>query len=193
MKTITKEAIRELPLVQFGGRIHIVDSREKSISARKELQDQKRLGFDTEKKPTFVKGDYNHTSLVQLSTQTDAYLFQLKKIGFTTDLKVLLEDARIEKLGVSISDDLKELNKISSFKPAGFTDLAESAKENNVPYFGLRNLTAFFLERRLSKGQQVSNWENSTLTKPQQLYAATDAWVALGIHDGMMKLVLRQG
>lgn len=189
MKEITKDIIRELPLLQFEGRIHIVDSKEKSVAARKELQDQNRLGFDTEKKPTFVKGDYNHTSLVQLSTRTDAYIFQLKKTGFTADLKALLEDATIEKLGVSISDDLKELNKISPFNPAGFTDLAQSAKENNIPYFGLRNLTAFFLGRRLSKGQQVSNWENPTLTKPQQLYAATDAWVALGIHDGMRKLV----
>ena len=189
MKTITKEIIRELPLVHFEGRIHIIDSKEKSTVVCKELQDLKRLGFDTEKKPTFVKGDYNHTSLVQLSTQTDAYLFQLKKIGFTTDLKAILEDVTIEKLGVSISDDLKELNKIFSFNPAGFTDLAVSAKENNIPYFGLRNLTAFFLEKRLSKGQQVSNWENDTLTKPQQLYAATDAWVALRIHDEMRKLV----
>ena len=189
MKTITKETIRELPLVQFNGRIHIVDSLDKSSRAFEELQNQDRLGFDTEKKPTFVKGDYNHTALVQLSTQTDAYLFQLKKIGFTPDLKAILENVNIEKLGVSISDDLKELNKISPFNPAGFTDLAESAKENDIPYFGLRNLTAFFLERRLSKGQQVSNWENPVLTKPQQLYAATDAWVALGIHDGMRKLV----
>ena len=176
-------------MVQFEGRIHVVDTAEKLAKALSELQNEGRLGFDTEKKPTFVKGDYNHTSLVQLSTPTDAYLFQLKKIGFAEELKALLENPTIEKLGVSISDDLKELNRVSPFNPAGFIDLAQSAKENDIPYFGLRNLTAFFLDRRLSKGQQVSNWENGTLTHPQQLYAATDAWVALKIHDGMRKLV----
>ncbi|MCP4460281.1 MAG: 3'-5' exonuclease domain-containing protein 2 [Cytophagales bacterium] len=188
MKAITKETIRELPLLQFSGRIHVVDTAEKSTKAFAKLKEEDRLGFDTEKKPTFVKGDYNHTALVQLSTPTDAYLFQLKKIGFSKELKVLLENDTIQKLGVSITDDLKELNKVSPFAPAGFIDLAQSAKENDVPYYGLRNLTAFFLDRRLSKGQQVSNWENSTLTQPQQLYAATDAWVALKIHDGMLKL-----
>ena len=172
-------------MVKFEGRIHVVDTAEKAAKAFAELKEEERLGFDTEKKPTFVKGDYNHTALVQLSTPTDAYLFQLKKIGFGEELRTLLENPAIEKLGVSISDDLKELKRVSPFRPAGFTELADSAKENKIPYFGLRNLTAFFLDRRLSKGQQVSNWENNTLTKPQQIYAATDAWVALKIHDGM--------
>ena len=189
MKTITKETIRELPLVQFEGRIHVVDTLERLTKALSKLQKEDRLGFDTEKKPTFVKGDYNHTALVQLSTHSDAYLFQLKKIGFADELKALLEDTNIQKFGVSITDDLKELNRVSPFNPAGFIDLAQSAKENDIPYFGLRNLTAFFLDRRLSKGQQVSNWENGILTRPQKIYAATDAWVALRIHDGMRKLV----
>lgn len=175
--------------MQFEGRIHVVDTPKKSVKALTELQNEDRLGFDTEKKPTFVKGDYNHTSLVQLSTPTDAYLFQLKKIGFADELKALLENPTIEKLGVSIADDLKELNRLSPFSPEGFTDLAQLAKENALPYFGLRNLTAFFLDKRLSKGQQVSNWENIPLTHSQQLYAATDAWIALKIHDGMRSLV----
>lgn len=182
-------AIRKLPIVQFSGRIHLVDTPEKSARALTELQNENRLGFDTETKPTFIRGDYNHTTLVQLSTRTDAYLFQLKKIGFVDELKILLENQQIEKLGVSTSDDLKELHRISPFKPAGFTDLAQMAKENDIPYFGLQKLTAFFLGQRLSKSQQVSNWENSTLTKSQQVYAATDAWVALEIHDGMRRLV----
>ncbi len=188
MKTITKETIRELPLVQFTGRIQVVDTEEKAADAFTTLKNEDRLGFDTEKKPTFVKGDYNHTALVQLSTPTAAYLFQIKKAGFVRELKLLLEDSTIEKFGVSISDDLKELNRVSPFHPAGFTDLALSAKDNDIPYYGLRNLTAYFLGKRLSKGQQVSNWENDILTKPQQLYAATDAWVALKIHDGMRAL-----
>ena len=175
-------------MVKFGGRIHVVDTSEKSIRALENLRNQNHLGFDTEKKPTFIKGDYNHPALVQLSTSTDAYLFQLKKIGFTDELKTLLENRTIQKFGVSITDDLKELRRISPFKPAGFIDLAQSAKENDIPYYGLRNLTAFFLGKRLSKGQQVSNWENSVLSEQQKLYAATDAWVALEIYMEMQKL-----
>jgi ribonuclease D len=49
----------------------------------------------------------------------------------------------------------------------------------------LRKLAAFLLDARLSKAQQTSNWENHPLTTAQQLYAATDAWVALKIYDEM--------
>ena len=86
-------------MVKFEGRIHVVDTAEKAAKAFAELKEEERLGFDTEKKPTFVKGDYNHTALVQLSTPTDAYLFQLKKIGFGEELRTLLENPAIEKLG----------------------------------------------------------------------------------------------
>ena len=188
MKVVTKESIRDLPLIEFEGNIHVIDNKSKTEEACQKLSSEKILGFDTEKKPAFKKGEYYDPALVQLSTEKDAYLFQLHKIGFTEPIKVLLEDTTIAKLGVAIADDLKDLNKMSSFIPRGFIELAELAKEKDIPYYGLRNLTAYFLDKRLSKSQQVSNWENNELTPRQQVYAATDAWVALKIYEGLTNI-----
>lgn len=185
MKVVTKESIRELPLIEFSGEIVVVDSNEKMVSACQELAAEKTLGFDTEKRPAFRRGEYFHPALVQLATEKKAFLFQVQKTGFSAPLKTILEDTSILKLGVALRDDLKELNRMSRFSPSGFVELADMAKEKDIPYFGLRNLTAFFLDRRLSKGQQVSNWENDVLSPQQQTYAATDAWVALRIYEGL--------
>lgn len=188
MKEVTKESIRELPLIEFPGQIHVVGNKESCEVACERLSASSILGFDTEKKPAFKKGEYFDPALVQLSTEKEAYLFQVHKFGFTKPLKNLLENHEITKLGVAITDDLKDLKKMSSFSPKGFIELADLAKEKEVPYYGLRNLTAFFLDRRLSKSQQVSNWENDELTTRQQVYAATDAWVALRIYEGLSAL-----
>ena len=189
MKVVTKESIRELPLIEFQGEIHVINDPDQATDVCRKLSSERILGFDTEKKPAFKKGEYYDPALVQLATEEDAYLFQLHKIGFVEPIKILLEDTTIAKLGVALQDDLKDLNKMNSFTPRGFIELAELAKERDVPYFGLRNLTAFFLDKRLSKSQQVSNWENDKLTPRQQVYAATDAWVALKIYEGLNGLV----
>jgi ribonuclease D len=151
------------------------------------LSEEPVLGFDTEKKPTFKKGEYNYVSLLQLSTHDEAYLFQLSQTGLHRSLKLLMEDENILKLGVAIRDDLVDLKKLSPFDPDGFIDLAVKAKDVGIPHYGLRKLAAFLLDARLSKAQQTSNWENHRLTDAQQLYAATDAWVALKIYDEMKK------
>ena len=186
MKEVTKKSIRELPILTFQGKIQVVDTAEKVEDACIDLASSRILGFDTEKKPAFKKGEYFHPALVQLSNEETSYIFQIHKTGFTDPLKAILEDNQIAKLGVAISDDLKDLNRLSSFQPEGFVELADMAKEKEIPYYGLRNLTAFFLNKRLSKGQQVSNWENDPLTEKQLLYAATDAWVALRIYEGLL-------
>jgi len=36
---------------------------------------------------------------------------------------------------------------------------------------------------RISKSQQLSNWEADHLTEAQQIYAATDAWTSLIIYQ----------
>ncbi len=184
---LTNELISELPLLQFKGKIILVDDERKIAAAVARLSEETVLGFDTEKKPTFRKGEYNFVSLLQLATHDEAYLFQLNKIGLQRPLKLLLEDERITKLGVAIRDDLIDLKKLSPFDPDGFLDLGIMAKELEIPYHGLRKLAAYLLHGRLSKAQQTSNWENFILTEPQQIYAATDAWVALKIYDEMLK------
>jgi len=179
---ITKEDIQQLPLVAFEGEIHIIDTPEKCTEAVSHLRRHECLGFDTETKPTFVKGEYNPTALIQLSTAEEAYLFRLNKLGYPNSLFGLMEDPSITKLGISILDDLKDLKKLRSFTPQGFTDLNHTAKDLGVEHIGVRKLAAIFLEQRISKNQQVSNWENEELTSGQQRYAATDAWICLEIY-----------
>ncbi|MEP1033384.1 3'-5' exonuclease [Ekhidna sp.] len=184
---ITKEDLRSLPLLAFEGDIHIVDTEEECNNAVKELCKFDAIGFDTEKKPTFNKGEYNHTAMVQLSTMEDAYLFRLNNMGYPTSLFELMADAAILKLGISIDDDLKDLNKARKFKPKNFTDLNDVVRELGVKHMGVKKLAAVFLESRISKNQQVSNWENNTLSPAQLKYAATDAWICLAIHEKLIE------
>lgn len=184
---ITKEDMRALPLLAFEGEIHVLNTEKDCKNAIKELRKFDVIGFDTEKKPTFNKGEYNHTALVQFSTMEDAYLFRLNNMGYPASLFDFMADSSILKLGISIDDDLKDLNRARKFKPKNFTDLNDVVRELGVKHMGVKKLAAVFLESRISKNQQVSNWEAETLTPPQQKYAATDAWICLAIHQEMRR------
>ena len=182
---ITKDDIRELPLISFDGTIHVVETEKELDHAISNLTNEKILGFDTEKKPTFRKGEYNPTAMIQLSSISDAYLFRLNKLGYPKPLFDLMANPGITKLGISINDDIKELEKLSKFQPTGFTDVNDIAKEIGAKHIGVKKLAAIFLEHRISKGQQTSNWESNMLTASQQRYAATDAWICLRIYNEM--------
>ena len=186
-ENITKEDIQQLPLLSFEGEIVIVDNDEKCGHAISVLRREDVVGFDTETKPAFVKGEYNPTALVQLATNEQAYLFRLNKIGYPRELFHFFEDEKITKLGISIMDDLKDLQKNRAFTPGGFIDLNNVAKELGIQHIGVRKLAAIFLEYRISKSQQVSNWESEELTTGQQRYAATDAWICLEIHNELTR------
>lgn len=181
--SITNEDIQRLPLKSFEGEINVVDTYEECNKALRLLKKESIIGFDTETKPTFLKGEYNPTAIIQLSTEDQAFLFRLQKIPNLTPLFRLLEDPSIKKLGISITDDLKDLKKVHPFTPQGFIDLNDTAKEIGIQHIGVRKLAALCLEYRISKGQQTSNWENEKLTEAQKRYAATDAWICLAIHS----------
>lgn len=185
--SIPKEDIRNLPLIRFDGKIHIVDSPEALKKVLQELEKEQIVGFDTETKPTFNKGEYNSTALIQLATQTDAYLLRIKNLGIPNSLKSFFENPDVLKIGISISDDLKDLKLRRAFKPKGFIDLNDVAKEFGITQIGMKSLTGIFLKSRVSKSQQTSNWEVVELTTGQQMYAATDAWVCLKIYKMLEK------
>ncbi|MEQ9466400.1 MAG: 3'-5' exonuclease [Ekhidna sp.] len=180
---ITKEDIQSLPLLAFKGKIHTLNTEKECDRAVKKLRGFDTLGFDTEKKPTFVRGEYNHTAMVQLSTMDEAFLFRLNLMGYPSSLFDLMADHSILKLGISIDDDLKDLNKARRFKPKNFTDLNDLVRELGVKHMGVKKLAAIVLESRISKNQQVSNWEAESLTAAQKKYAATDAWICVAIYD----------
>lgn len=186
-ESITKEELTDLPLRRFNGKITVVDSREKLKSAVDILSSQSVIGFDTETKPAFKKGVFNEVALLQLSTKNHAFLFRLNRIGLPHKIRKILADPTIIKPGVAIHDDIKALKHLKAFQPAGFVELQDNAKEIGIHDFSLKKLAAITCGFRISKGQQLSNWEADTLTEAQQVYAATDAWAALEIFENISK------
>ncbi len=180
---INKQEVQELDIVRFEGEISLVDTKEDLKEVLFLLSQEEYLGFDTETKPSFRKGEYHEPAIIQMATLEKAYLIRIQKTGFTNELKSFLESTSIKKIGISIRDDLKDLQKVRHFTPGGFIDMNTVAQRFQISQIGVRSLTAIFLGKRVSKGQQTSNWENEELTAAQQGYAATDAWICLKMYS----------
>ncbi len=186
-ESITKEELTDLPLKWFEGEIVLVDSYEKVKYAVKVLSENNIIGFDTETRPSFKKGVVNGVSLLQLSTKRQAFLFRTNLIGLPDEIADILANPGILKPGVAIRDDIKALQSIKKFKPAGFIELQACAKDLGIQDFSLKKMVAIVLGFRISKTQQLSNWEADFLTEAQLIYAATDAWTALEIYENFSK------
>lgn len=182
-KHITKEEIKELPRQYFEGDIFVVDQQDQVESAVEHLQQFDALGFDTESRPSFKKGQRNGVALMQVATGQRAFLFRLNKIHLSDSLVDLLEDASIKKIGVALKDDLQSLKKLRDFAPGGFLDLQEYVSYFGIESYSLRKLSAIVLNIKISKRQQLSNWECDNLKDGQLRYAATDAWAPLKIYE----------
>lgn len=181
-KSITKDEINELPILKFDGEIILITNQKNAIRAVNDLKKETVIGFDTETRPAFKKGESYDVSLLQLSTDKASYLFRLNKFDFPRELADLMANSEIVKAGVAIRDDVKGLQKLHPFEEAGFFELADEAKKQNYENFGLRALTAIFLGKRLSKKAKITNWEQPRLTQAQLEYAALDSWVGLQIY-----------
>ena len=180
--SITDDELRRLPLLQFEGRVTLVDNMEKFRRVMGDIGRPSLLGFDTETRPSFKKGRRYKVALLQLADADRAWLFRLNMIGLPPELAALLSDRNIVKTGVAIRDDIKALRARTPFEPHGFIDLQSVVVDHGIQELGLKKLTAIVLGYSISKSQQVSNWEAPALTEPQQLYAATDAWVCRSIY-----------
>ncbi|MFT5823398.1 MAG: ribonuclease D [Crocinitomix sp.] len=180
---ITKDAINELPLDRYEGEIVLVDKVEQVKSAFLEISEHQFVGFDTETKPVFVKGQFNDVALVQIGIPNKVFLIRINLTGITEEIIAFFENSAIKKLGVGLRDDIIFLQRISPFEAGGFVELNEIVKEIEIEANGLRKLTAIILGFRISKNSQVSNWEAIELKPKQQRYAATDAWVCLEMYN----------
>lgn len=187
-ETITIEEIREFDLSWFRGEIVVVDNLTVFGKVMPLLRHERVLGFDTETKPSFRKGHKNKVSLIQLSTGSLACLFRINRIGFPGELAALLADPHIIKAGVAIHDDIKVLKKVRKFDPEGFIDLQKFVRDFGIQSSGLKKLTAIVLGFRISKSQQVTDWEAAELTEAQKVYAATDAWVCREIYTKLTSI-----
>ncbi len=181
-ESVTDEDLKKLPVVQFEGSVKLVDSIQKFRDALSEISRCKILGFDTETRPSFKKGTRHKVSLLQLADDRNAWLFRLNMIGLPPELAALLASPDIVKIGVAVHDDIKALRHLEPFEPDGFVDLQTVVAAHGIKQLGLKRLSAIILGFSISKSQQTSNWEAPGLTLPQQVYAATDAWVCRRIY-----------
>lgn len=181
--SITKEEINLFPQYKYPGTIELIDTAEAAIKATQLLKNELVLGFDTETRAAFKKGERYDVSLVQLATETHAYLFRINKFSMITELADIFANPNIIKTGIAVRDDIKGLKKLLPFEENNFIDLATVAKEKGFENFGLRALTAIFLKKRLSKKEKISNWERGQLTDGQIHYAASDAAVGYEIYQ----------
>lgn len=179
---LTKEEAAAYPLGSFDKRIVLIDRDEQVKAAVDELFEGKILGFDTETKPSFSKGSKHTVALLQLGTEDKVFLFRLKMLSTFKPLNQLLSDKSVIKTGVAIHDDVRSLQRKFMFVPGGFVEIQDMVKQHGIESFGLRGLPPLLLGFRISKNQQLSNWEAPVLTDAQMQYAATDAWVSLLIY-----------
>ncbi len=184
-KSIEAEELSKLPLTKFEGPVTVISDLDSFNRIVPELQQYKCFGFDTETKPAFKKGVVNQVALLQLATENESYLFRLNKIGLPNELMALLSNKEIIKVGAAIHDDIKSLTSLRHHKPNGFVDLQSLAKDLGFNSFSLKKLSAIVLGYRISKSQQLSNWEADELTRKQVIYAATDAWISLQVYLGI--------
>ena len=171
--------MENLEFASFPGKIHVIDSVGAEFNrAIAYLRSQKIIGFDTETRPTFSQDQPRYgVALLQLSGPDRAFLFRINKMGMHRRLCNLMASEKVVKVGAAIHDDIKGLQKKHDFVPASFVDLQKIVCEWGIRDKSVKKMAAIILGFRVSKTQQLSNWEAERLSESQAKYAATDAWV----------------
>ncbi len=187
---ISKAEINQRPMIAWEGAIEVVETLSGMETAARALAEVPLLGFDTETRPAFKKGESYQPALIQLATEHRVYLFRISKTGSFQPLRPVLEAPSTLKVGVAIRDDVKELQSMEAFEPGGFVEIADITAKLGYENRGLRALAALFMGGRISKAAQVSNWARQVLDEKQIRYAATDAWISREIY---LRAIEQQG
>lgn len=186
-KTIGSEEIIGFPVFVYEGEVIVIEEPSQVEEAVKYLEAHTCIGFDTETRPAFRKGEYHAVSLLQLAVHERVYLFRLNKCGFPAPLRRLLADSGVLKIGVGIRDDIKALQRLGGFVPAAFLDLQTFVEQYGIEEKSFSKLMAIIFHVRISKRQRTSNWELPKLTEQQIRYASTDAWGALRMYNELKR------
>ncbi len=173
---IDKEKIHEMELVHYDGPIYVIDTLSQVRPAVAVLQRQLVVGFDTETRPSFKKGVTHKMALMQLATPEECFLFRVNRIGIPQVLADFLADPQCLKVGLSLRDDFAKLHTVTGVEPQGFVDLQEFVRDYKIGEASLQKIFAILFNKKISKGQQLTNWEIDKLSESQQQYAAIDAW-----------------
>ncbi len=183
-----KSRIRTLPRVLFEGRIVVVLTEHDAENAVRYLLSQPILGVDTETRPSFKKGLTHQVALLQVSSHDICFLFRLNQLGLSPSVRRLIEDTTVPKIGLSLRDDLNSLHKLGDFNAGYFIDLQNHVREIGVEDMSLQKLYANFFSQKISKREQLTNWEADILQDKQKLYAATDAWSCIMLYEELIRL-----
>ena len=183
-----KARIAQLPRALFEGRIVVILTERDARKAVSYLLSQPILGVDTETRPSFKKGQMHQVALLQVSSHDVCFLFRLNQLRLSPSVKQLLEDTTVPKIGLSLRDDLNSLHKLGDFTAGSFVDLQDHVREIGVEDMSLQKLYANFFAQRISKREQLTNWEADVLNDKQKLYAATDAWSCIMLYEELMRL-----
>lgn len=185
---ITPEEISRLPIRKYGGPVRLVATEHDLAQALWAIRGEKVVGIDTETRPAFKKGQSYLPSLVQIAGASAVYLFQLKKLDFSSALAAVLEDPALVKAGIGLADDFSKLKKLFPFTPQNAVDLSKVAQARGFKQSGVRSLSAQLLGFRITKSVATSNWARTELSPRQIEYAATDAWVCLELYHRFRQL-----
>lgn len=181
--SIAKEAISQLPVEEFKGRIIVIDTLKDAEKAVSYLSEFQMVGFDTETRPSFRKGLRFKISLMQISTDDTCFLFRLNRINMPKALERFLANEKVQKIGLSLRDDFGAMRKRTNIQPANFLDLQEFVGQFGIEDASLQKIYAILFNKKISKNQRLSNWEADVLTDSQKKYAALDAWACLKIYN----------
>jgi ribonuclease D len=177
LRDVSRDEVNELPVRRYEGPVVLVETAPMLEAAMADLRAERVAGFDTETRPAFKVGESYPPALAQLATARAVYLFQLQQLDFEPELAELMGSQRLVKAGVSVKDDLRQLQKLVSFEAKSVVDLGDVVKRHGLKQSGVRNLAGLFLGYRVPKGAKTTNWAAARLSAQQITYAATDAWV----------------
>ncbi|MBL0167643.1 MAG: 3'-5' exonuclease domain-containing protein 2 [Propionivibrio sp.] len=171
--------------------VRLVDSEALADEAFDALMHAGEIGFDTESKPTFLKGETSTgPHLVQLATESRVYLFQISRLHGSNVLKAILESPKVLKAGFGLGNDRSALQSRLDIETSNLLDLGEVLRgPGHRGTVGAKVAVAHFFVQRLQKSKKTStsNWAAPNLTERQILYAANDAHVALRIYKAWVK------
>jgi ribonuclease D len=177
VRRISREEMSELPIRRYEGPVHVVAGHPDLQHAMQDMLQEGVVGFDTETRPAFSTGESYLPSLAQFATASAVYLLQAQQQDNFGAMREVLSSEKIIKVGVSVTDDMRNLKKLFEFDARSVVDLGKVAKRHGLEQTGVRNLAGIFLGMRIPKGAKTTNWAARRLTPQQIAYAATDAWV----------------
>ncbi len=185
---IEKECVAALPVVTAPANIMVVKTQKEADFAASVLMQQQVIGFDTETRPSFTPNTHHKIALLQLAAADRVFLCRLQQIGEHQGLKAVLESPDILKVGLSVKDDFRMLQKWMAVNPQNYVELQNYAPKFGIEDKSLQKIYAIVFGKRISKSQQLSNWEAPILSQPQKDYAAIDAWTCRELYFEFRKI-----